>query len=266
MELSLAQWSIQKLHRGDAPTLDHLDAPAFVRDTFGITALEPVTGFWPKGAGDDYDAKFVAAADKAGVRLANLAIDADGDLGSDDDAARARGVEHNGEWLRRAARLGVKQARCNTGGKTAADPEASLAHAIEGFKQLCDVGKEVGVRVLVENHWGLSKDPAMIARLVQAVRESHGDDAIATLPDFGNWPPEIDRYAALGQVLPYAGAVHAKVHDVSDDGGHEDWDLARCLALTRAEGYDGLLGIEFEGKGEPVEGVRRAVALLRDLV
>ena len=266
MELSLAQWSLQKLLRGDAATLDLLGTPAFVRGRFGIQVLEPVTIFWPADAGGDFDAKLVAAAEKAGVRLANLAIDAQGDLASDDHAARERGVEHNGQWLERAARLGIAQARCNTGGKAASDPEAALGHAVDGFKRLCDVGRKAGVRVLVENHWGLSADPAMIVRLVQAVRRSHGDGAIATLPDFGNWPAEVDRYAALGQVLSLAGAVHAKVMDVTDDGGHDAFDVARCLALTRAQGYDGLLGLEYEGKTEPVEGVRRAAELLRKLM
>jgi len=98
------------------------------------------------------------------------------------------------------------------------------------------------------------------------VRETHGADAVGTLPDFGNWPDSADRYGSLRKILPYAKAVHAKVLDIDQDLNHPKFDLARCVRITRESGYDGYLGIEFEGAGDRIESVKRAVRKLTPLL
>jgi sugar phosphate isomerase/epimerase len=110
----------------------------------------------------------------------------------------------------------------------------------------------------------LSYDPAFIVDLVRRVRLTHGDDAIGVLADFGNWPDTTDRYAALADVLPYAAATHAKVNDIDEHLRHPRFSHERCLALCRAAGYDGPLGIEFESDTlDPVVGIKRGIDLLR---
>ena len=105
-----------------------------------------------------------------------------------------------------------------------------------------------------------------MVRVIEGVRLTHGPDAIGSLPDFGNWPDDVDRYESLRKILPYAKAVHAKVLDIDEHLDHPKFDLARCVRLTREAGYDGYLGIEYEGTGDQVEGVRRAVRKLEEVV
>ena len=265
MYLSLAAWSVHPLMLDKQKPMPLLDLPAFTRETFGLTALEPVSGFF-KSAEPAYLDELKLKASAAGVKLMNLAVDAPGDLSSDDPDEREAGVKANVAWVAAAERLGIAAMRCNTGGKGAADREAGLKRCIGSFKLICDEGKRRGVKILVENHWGLSDDPALIIQLVKAVRKSHGDGAIGTLPDFGNWHPETDRYAAVEAVMPYAGAVHAKAMALDEELNHPAYDLARCVEIAKTAGYDGPLGIEYEGGGDCVEGVKRAIRKLTPLL
>jgi sugar phosphate isomerase/epimerase len=75
-------------------------------------------------------------------------------------------------WLDGCARIGAKTMRVNTGCPRIV-PSATatqgyprndeivklLKNAIESFKEMAEYGGKVGVKVTIENHWGLSADP-----------------------------------------------------------------------------------------------------------
>ena len=86
-----------------------------------------------------------------------------------------------------------------------------------------------------------------------------------TLPDFGNFPPDIDRYDAVRRMMPHAKSVSAKCFDFDDETGEEvTFDLVRMLDLVRDSGYRGYLGIEYEGdRLDEYEGIRRAKRALQ---
>jgi sugar phosphate isomerase/epimerase len=44
-----------------------------------------------------------------------------------------------------------------------------LNSAIESFKEMADYGGEKGVKVTIENHWGLAADPANIRIILDTV-------------------------------------------------------------------------------------------------
>ncbi len=68
-----------------------------------------------------------------------------------------------------------------------------------------------------------------------------------TLPDFGNFPEEIDRYDAVKAMMPFAKAVSAKSYDFDAAGNETKIDYDRMMAIVLAAGYHGYVGIEFEG-------------------
>lgn len=236
-----------------------------VKERYGVDAVELNSPFF-ESTDAGYLRSVVAAADKAGVALLNIAVDEQGDLASEDAGARELGLASYGRWIDVAAAMGIKAIRCNSGGKTLTDKAAGERQCIESFKQLAGRGAKAGVKILIENHWGISSDPEVVYRIVTEVRRAVGQEHMAALADYGNWPAEVDRYAALARVLPVAGAVHAKVLEVSDAGDHVAFDLAKCVALTRAAGYDGYLGIEYEGPVPQMDGVAKAVKLMRKLI
>jgi sugar phosphate isomerase/epimerase len=265
MQLSLAGWSLNRLFTSPVAPLSLVDFPAFTRDTFGIHAVE-LNNIYFASTEPAYLDELSAAAARAGSTLLNIAVDEPGDLASTDEGVRRGSIERYVRWIPIARQIGCTAIRANSGGKEVTDREAAIAACTDSFQRLAEVGRREDVTILVENHWGISADPDVMVRLTQAVRATHGDAAMATLADFGNWPDDVDRYAALRKVMPLAGAVHAKVNEIDEQLNHPRFDHARCIRIARDAGYDGHLGIEYEGSDEPVEGIRRGATLLRRLL
>jgi len=277
MRLSLAGWSLHKLFQRSRYPLKLVHFPVFTKEELGLDAIELNSPFF-ESREPDYLKRLVAAGQRAGVKLLNIAVDEDGDLASEDQEECERGIENYGRWVPVARELGCTAIRANSGGKQVTDHAKAVAACIDSFRKLCDRGKADGITILMENHGGISSDADTIVKIMEAVRETHGADAIGTLPDFGNWPEGVDRFESLNKIMPFAKAVHAKVSDmderlrhpkVSDMDErlrHPKFDLDRCVAIVKESGYDGYLGIEFEGRGEPVEGVRRAIRKLTPLL
>ena len=265
MRLSLAGWSLHKLFKRTRYPLKLVHFPVFTKEELGLDAIELNSPFF-ESREPDYLKRLVAAGQRAGVKLLNIAVDEDGDLSAEDEVERAAAVENYGRWIPVAKELGCTAIRANSGGKNAPDGDRAVAACVESFRRLCDRGKQAGITILMENHGGISSDADNIVKIMEAVRETHGSDAIGTLPDFGNWPPGADRFESLRKVMPFAKAVHAKVSDMDAGFRHPAFDLDKCVAIAKESGYDGCLGIEFAGTGEPVEGVRRAVKKLTPLL
>src|SRR3954451_24727387 len=215
MKLSLAGWSLQRLFRAPVHPLRLLDFPAFVRNRFGLDAVELNSPFFPAR-----DSKFlkqlIAAAEQAQLRLLNIAVDEVGDLSADNDLDRNRAVQNYGRWVPVAAEVGATAIRANTGGMGIIDINKGLTCCIDSFRRLADLGTKHGVAILIENHGGISADPNNIVAVIDAVRSTHGETVIGTLPDFGNWADNVDRYTSLVKILPFAKAVHAKVLDIDE--------------------------------------------------
>lgn len=269
MQLSLAGWSLNRLFRDEANPLSLLEFPGFARDTFDIRAVE-LNNIYFTSTDLDYLDRLIEAAEAAGSTLLNIAVDEKGDLSSRDEAARLEAVDRYAYWIPVAAELGCKAIRANSGGKDlgkdVSDREKAIVACTDSFRRLADVGMKHEVAILIENHGGISFDPAVVTRLVRGVRQTHGEQSMYTLVDWGNWPDEIDRYDAIRQAMPFAGAVHAKVNDIDAELNHPRFDHARCLQIARDAGYNGFLGIEYEGKDDPVVGVERGARLLRKLI
>jgi sugar phosphate isomerase/epimerase len=266
MRLSLAGWSLQTLFRASSDALKLVDFPRFARDTFGIDAVELNSIFFQSLHRDYLDTLQHNARD-SGVTLVNIAVDEAGDLADTNTTCRALAIANYARWIPAAKYLGINAIRCNSGKGDLLNQAASVNCCIDSFRQLCDVGQRHGVKVLIENHWGLSFDPAFIVGLVTSVRRTHGDNAIGVLADFGNWPDTIDRYQALETVMPWANGIHAKINDIQADLIHPRFDHARCLMIAKQAGYEGFLGIESEATNvDCVQAVRRGMTLLQQLI
>jgi sugar phosphate isomerase/epimerase len=265
MQLSLAGWSLHPLFRAAAEPLQLLDFPRFTRDQFGIEAVE-LNNIFFASTEPAYLKRLVQAAHSAGVKLLNIAVDEKGDLSADDDAARAEGLANYSRWVPVAREIGCSAIRANSGGKTIIHRGRAIERCIDSFRRLADAGRKHGIAILMENHGGLSVDADSILQVIEAVRETHGQGAVGTLPDFGNWPDTADREGSLRKIMPYAKAVHAKVLEIDEHLNHPRFDLVRCVQITREGGYDGYLGIEFEGAGDRIESIKRAVRKLTPLL
>jgi sugar phosphate isomerase/epimerase len=272
VDISLAQWSLHRaIARGE---LRGLDFPRYAVENFGIRAVELVSTLLERS-----DARSLAAlrreADSAGSRILLVMVDDEGDLSARDLPARRDAVFRHRRWLDAAAALGCRAVRVNTGAEGEVEWDEPLdsppvARALDACAtscvELCEHAAAAGIDVLLENHGGLS---ANIPALVELCRRLAGKN-LGTLADFGNFAPEVGgeaRYRAVEAMMPFAKAVSAKCFDFDAAGNETTIDFARMLRIARAAGYDGFLGIEYEGErlSEP-EGVRACQRLLARLL
>ena len=263
MRVSLAEWSFHRKIRAGA--LDPLDFAPFARERFGLDTVEHVNQFFAGRKGDDaYFGEMRRRADDAGVRSLLVMCDVEERLGDPDAARRALAVHVHRAWLDAAAVLGCESIRVNAASDERLPADEQMRLCAEGLYRLCDAAAPYQLRVLVENHGGLSSRGDWLAALVQAVAHPR----IGTLPDFGNWqyaPGEwYDRYRGVAELMPWAGAVSVKSHDFDAAGNETTTDFARMLRIVADAGYDGWLGVEYEGdRLSEEDGVRATIELVR---
>jgi hypothetical protein len=256
-------------------TMSLLDFPLQVREKLGIDAVE-ICQFHISERTPEYLAQLKRALGDAEVRLINMPIDV-GNISDANAVYREEDLTEIEEWMRFAADLGAAMVRVNASTAMAGAKLAPLDVTIESFRRLARMADSLGLQLLIENHGGITTDPAVIVQIVEAV----GTDQLKTLADIGNFepllsmqmaifqgqqPPEVDAtpvYSALAQIAPYAGLVHAKTHDFDEHGQPLYLDVVRALRVVRDTGYLGAISIEYEGNhGDAWENTRRTKELV----
>jgi sugar phosphate isomerase/epimerase len=214
---------------------------------------------------------------KEGVYTHHISNNAPRDICELDETRRKAGVEVAKKWLDGAATLGAKSMRVNSGGPRIApwpNPDASsypknpeiekyLTNAIESFKEMADYGEKVGVKVTLENHWGLTANPINIRIIIEEVNSRFCEAS----PDFGNWEHKYLVYHALNDVAPYAHTtVHAKYWNRWDGitGSDSHIDVQRNVRIMLNNNYEGVFALEYE-EG-PWDGIEGAKYLYREVM
>ncbi|HOE65572.1 MAG TPA: TIM barrel protein [Candidatus Hydrogenedentes bacterium] len=274
-DISLAMWSLHRTVGGKPGQLAILDVPGYVRQEFGIAALELVSGMMPIQTGAFRERKafldaFARAASDHDVKLLLIMVDGQGHIGAAAEEERRDAVERHRRMIDFAHYLGCHSIRMNWTGysdNALSDPIAMkefVDRSVKPLRALCDHGEKRKIHVLIENHGGPSSRPEALIQLIAAVNH----DRLGTLPDFGNFPDDVDRYLGVDLMMSYAKAVSAKCYDFDPQSGRETTlDFDRLLRIVVGKhGYRGHIGIEFEGGrlSEP-DGVKACKALLETL-
>lgn len=253
--ISLAAWSVHRLFY--AGQLKQIDMPKLCRNEFDIGGLELVNSFFPSPQ-YTYCKELAKRAADHDVKILLIMCDGEGDLSHPEAKERRQAVRNHRKWLDVAAVLGCHAIRCNTGSGQPGDGDA-INRCAESFAELVELARSDKLHVLIENHWGLSSDPDSLLKVVRKVN----DPLLGTLPDFGNFPDEVDRYDAVRRMMPHAKAVSAKCYDFSGRGHETRIDYARMMSIVLARGYDGWVGIEYEGNRlDEKAGIRACKSLL----
>ena len=197
---------------------------------------------------------------QTGTRCQHISNNAPRDICEPDAEKRKTGIAVAKKWLDGAAMLGAKSMRVNSGGPrippgavaTADYPKADdlakyLANCIESFKQMADYGAKAGVKVTLENHWGLTANPINIRIIVDEVHSPFCEAS----PDFCNWEHEYLMYNGLKALAPYAHTnVHAKYWNRWKDN-----DVRRSVRIMLDAGFEGTFALEYEdGPWDGIEG------------
>lgn len=266
-----------------------LDFPRFTRDTYpGVTKMDIWSSlfgdmedpsqftersgrveFDPESdSGKRYLDRLVARMAQAGVYATHISNNAPRHLASPDESKREEGIRCARVWVDCAKTLGCRSMRLNTGGPViipaarmgqgypeAPDVVPHIRRAIDSFKRVTEYGAEQGVRITIENHWGLSSDPMIIRAIIQEV----GNPFLEASPDFCNWLHEYLLYHGLEVLVPLAHSMcHAKRWT-----RFPDVDIARCVRILNDGHYDGYISLEYEAGGDQVQGTLK---LLEDVL
>jgi sugar phosphate isomerase/epimerase len=269
-----------------------LDFPQFTKDTFpGVTHMDIFSGLFgdvtddSMFAGRTFDPssvsgkkwldKLAAKLVATGTRVQHISNNAPTNLASSDDALRKAGVDVGKRWLDGAAVLGAKSVRMNSPQalgpsirpQAVRDPSNGypkndeimplLTKAIESYKEMADHGGALGIRVTLENHWGLAADPINIRIIIDEVNHPFCEAS----PDFCNWEYDYMLFNGLKALAPYAHTnVHAKYWDRWGDKN----DVQRSTRIMLAAGFKGTFALEYE-EG-PLNGIEGAKYLYKEVL
>ena len=249
-DISLAGWSLHRTVGRGENQRDMLDMPQMTAEDLGINAIELVNQML-SAKDTKYIDKLAANASKYNTKILLIMIDRAGNAGADSERAREDAVKRHGEWIDIAAYLGCHSVRMNWGGApedfqtNTAAREALIERSVPTFRKICEHGDKRGLNVIIENHWGPSSYPDFLIDLIKRVDHPR----FGTLPDFGNFPDDVDNYDAVDRMMPYAKAVSAKCYDFDNATGLETkLDYERLISnVVDKHGYHGYIGIEYEG-------------------
>ena len=261
-DISLAQWSLNRQFFGGK--IDALDFAKVSREEFDIGAIEYVNQFFKTKAKDEaYLADLKKRAADHGVKSLLIMVDGEGQLGHADSAERAKTVANHHKWVDAAKYLDCHSIRVNAGTTGSGSFEEKQKLAADGLRQLSEYGAQQGLNVIVENHGGLSSDGSWLAGVMKLVNLQN----CGTLPDFGNFNvgggKMYDRYKGVRELMPYAKAVSAKSHEFDEKGNEVKTDYLRMMKIVLDHGYNGYVGVEYEGsKVDAYQGIKLTKALL----
>jgi sugar phosphate isomerase/epimerase len=286
-----AGWTSQQM-KEKYGEITMLDFPQFTKDTFpGVTHMDIFSGLFGDVTDDtmfegrQFDPSkpsakkwldaLVAKMAQTGTKVQHISNNAPTNLASSDTALRKAGVEVGKKWLDAGAILGARSVRMNSPQalgpsirpQAIRDPETGypkndeimplLNAAIESYKEMADNGGNLGVRVTLENHWGLAADPINIRIIIDEVNHPYCEAS----PDFCNWEYEYMLVSGLKALAPYAHTnVHAKYWDRWGDKN----DVQRSVRIMLANGFKGTFALEYENG--PLNGVEGAKFLYKEVL
>jgi L-ribulose-5-phosphate 3-epimerase len=210
-----------------------------------------------------------------GVDLICLSIHQD--FVSPERAERQRNIDHTLRCIEIAYQLGIPSIRLNSGrwgtvksfnrlmelrgeepaleGYTEAD---AFGWCIESIEKCLPKAAECGVLLALENHWGLTRLPEGVLKVVNAIDSPW----LGVLMDTGNFLE--DPYEKLEMLAPKTVFVQAKTYFGGGEWYTLDLDYKRIARTLAKAGFRGYISLEFEGKEPADTGVPKSLAMLRD--
>lgn len=271
MELSLCSYSFHRLLEAGGH-----DVFQYISDchSLGCTQLDLWNGHLPSLLDDEerspssftpeyaqlspaemeYLAQIKAAADQAGLPFGCLAVDGAHIYEPTPERRQANQIKAQ-RWLNIAGQLSTQQIRIDSGGPPEM-PGDVLEVIVTGYNDLIPRAGEKGIEVVIENHWGASRIPENVVRILDAV------PGLGLLFDSGNWPDDM-RETGWTQCARYARATHLKTYAFDTEGNETTVDIPRVMRILQEAGYQGSWGIEsVPPQGDEYEAAKKSIALV----
>lgn len=135
---------------------------------------------------------------------------------------------------------------------------AGFDRATELVRNVLPVVMAFDLKLAIENHGGLSGEPATLIEFVRQFNSPH----IGVCLDFGNFDEPSSAEKSIEVLAPHALHVHAKSRAFKDNGEEATIDYRACLSALKAAKYDSAISIEYEGDGDAALGIQKTRALI----
>ena len=275
-KLSLAQWS---LHKGiDSGEFDPYDFAKTSKE-LGFSGLEYVNALYS----DVMDSRNKSQAIKNFIKKCNdeakqnnienllIMIDGEGDLATSNVRKRNAAIENHKKWIDAASQMRCHSVRVNLYGVE--EKKKWMEYSSNSLTRLSEFSKDYNINVIVENHGSLSSNAELLMQVINNVNLKN----CGTLPDFGNFcikrvegdlyesdcVKEYDRYKGIKEMMPKAFAVSAKSNSFNNKGDEVYTDYFKMLKIVKESGYNGYIGVEYEGTGlSEIDGILATKNLL----
>ena len=261
-KLSLAQWSLHKAIR-DTKILSNMDFAKKAKE-LGFEGLEYVNQLYTIDKTNRLSSiknlvkELKLRSDDYGMQNVLIMVDHEGDLSVSDKALRDEAISNHISWVDAAAELGCSSIRVNLfGDEGEKDIKAWHNGSVDGMGRLSEYAAKSNINVIVENHGGLSSDASLVAKVLSEINMPN----CGSLPDFGNfcirdssgkrWGgtciEEFDVYEGTELLLPFAKGISAKSFDFDSEGNETKFDYHRLMKMIKNSGFNGFIGVEYEG-------------------
>ncbi len=195
---------------------------------------------------------------------------------SPDESVRKRNIDHTIRCIEVAYALGIPTIRVNTGrwgtiksfnelmknrGEEPTPPgrtdEEAFAWVVDSLRQCLKKAEQRGVMLALENHWGLSRTPEALMKIIERVNSPW----LQALMDTGNFLE--DPYDKLEHIAPRTVYVQAKTYYGGGTWYTLDLGYPRIARILRKHNYQGFVSLEFEGKEDYRTAIPKSLELLR---
>ncbi|MBV8070561.1 MAG: TIM barrel protein [Acidobacteriaceae bacterium] len=236
------------------PLLTQAEFPEFLADHFAIHNVE----FLSQHFADTEPAtieKVKAGLKKAGSRCCNL-MDVHVPSGVfNRDADRKAIAKETARWVDVAVMLGSPSITIALTGEGPVDAHVAAGNLAEAV----NAAHQRGIQVLFHND-DMKRESA---ETLVAVIQQLGRDRTGTCPDFGNFATKSAEYALsqLRLLAPYASNICHSKDGIAEKGKFYADDFPASMSVMRKADFRGVYSLEFEGLGNPLEGVHNLLEL-----
>ena len=208
-------------------------------------------------------------ANDNGVKNLLIMISQEGELASNNKKSRLKAIDNHKPWIDVANAIGCESVRVDLRGGNSFDQWKE--NSILSLNALCEYSPNLNITV--ENHGGFSSNGKYLADVMKSITKEN----CGTLPDFGNFcikrvegdlyesdcVKEYDRYKGIKEMMPKAFAVSAKSNSFNNEGDEIYTDYLKMLKIVKESGYNGYIGVEYEGTGlSEIDGILATKNLL----
>lgn len=239
-DISLAQWAlIEEIRVGKFKTLDF---PKIAREDFDLNGIEFVNTLFEVPTIEYLNVLKSNAADN-GVEMVLIMIDDEGDGCAATKKERKQfGINHR-KWIDIAHYLGCHAIRTNCRGTGDISKDDALNRAAESYNLLLEYASTANIKVLIENHGGVSNDPDFMLALMKEVNHP----LFGCYPDWREPAVDFDNYTYLQKTVPFAKGMSYRNQPTEQL-------TAKMIELCKHSGYHGWYGIESDGRAAIQQG------------